>query len=180
MLRPANDPAPLQPRLLALSAVLFVAFVIALDRHWLMAGLGLVFGSLLLFRPRLLLGMDWPLLAIIALMFVDLRQLAELPWVTARLSQWPIGEGWRAYVAAIGVSQIISNVPATILLASDVHDLPALAAGVNVGGFGFVLGSLANLIALRLARVSRGLREFHILSVPFLLVCAGSALLLRL
>ena len=128
----------------------------------------------------MLRDVDWALLAIIALMFVDLRQLAELPFIAALMMQWPIAEGWRAYLAAIVSSQFISNVPATILLDRYVHDLPALAAGVSVGGFGCVLGSLANLIALRLAKLPNGLREFHRLSVPFLLVCAASALLLWL
>ncbi|MDM0067410.1 SLC13 family permease [Variovorax sp. J31P207] len=179
-LKPSEDTAPVQPRLLALSGLLFVGFVIALDRHWLLAGLGVVFGAFLLLRPRVLLGVDWALLAIIALMFVDLRQLAELPAVATLLGGLPIGEGWRAYLAAIFTSQFISNVPATIVLDPFVHDLPALAAGVSVGGFGCVLGSLANLIALRLAKLPNGLREFHRLSIPFLLVCGASALLLRL
>ncbi|MGO4396198.1 SLC13 family permease [Variovorax sp. M-6] len=179
-LKPSGEAAPVQPRLLALSGLLFVGFVIALDRHWLLAGLGMVFGAFLLLRPRVLLGIDWALLAIIALMFVDLRQLAELPVAATLLGQLPIGEGWRAYLAAIFTSQFISNVPATILLDPFVHDLPALAAGVSVGGFGCVLGSLANLIALRLAKLPNGLREFHRLSIPFLLVCGASALLLRL
>jgi len=179
-LKPSGEAAPVQPRLLALSGLLFVGFVIALDRHRLLAGLGVVFGAFLLLRPRVLLGIDWALLAIIALMFVDLRQLAELPAVATLLGQLPIGEGWRAYLAAIFTSQFISNVPATILLDPFVHDLPALAAGVSVGGFGCVLGSLANLIALRLAKLPNGLREFHRLSIPFLLVCGASALLLRL
>jgi len=179
-LKPAADSAPVQPRLLALSGLLFVGFVVALDRHWLAAGLAVVFGAYLLFQRRVLRDVDWALLAIIALMFVDLRQLAELPFIAALMTQWPIAEGWRAYLAAIVSSQFISNVPATILLDRYVHDLPALAAGVSVGGFGCVLGSLANLIALRLAKLPHGLREFHRLSVPFLLVCAASALLLRL
>ena len=179
-LKPAPDAAPVQPRLLWLAGALFIAFVVALDRHWLLAGLGLVFGAFLLFYPRVLRGVDWALLAIIALMFVDLRQLAELPAIAAQLKQWPIAEGWRAYLAAIATSQVISNVPAAILLDGPVRDLPALAAGVSVGGFGCVLGSLANLIALRLARLPNGLREFHKLSIPFLIVCAASALLLRL
>ena len=179
-LKPSTEAAPREPRLLALSGVLFVGFVIALDQRWLLAGLAGVFGAFLLLRPRVLLGVDWALLAIIALMFVDLRQLAELPAVAALLGQLPIGEGWRAYLAAIVASQFISNVPATILLEGFVHDLPALAAGVSVGGFGCVLGSLANLIALRLAKVPNGLREFHRISIPFLLVCGASALLLRL
>lgn len=179
-LRPAAAPTVVQPRLLALAGVLFVAFVVALERHWLPAGLALVFGAFLVFFPRVLRGMDWALLAIIALMFVDLRQLAELPAVAALLRDAPISEGWRAYLAAIAASQVISNVPAAILLDGPVRDLPALAAGVSVGGFGCVLGSLANLIALRLARLPHGLRAFHTISVPFLLVCAVSALLLRL
>jgi Na+/H+ antiporter NhaD/arsenite permease-like protein len=170
----------LEPRLLALSGVLFVGFVVALDRHWLLPGLGLVFAAFGLLRPRVLLKIDWALLAIIALMFVDLRQLADLPAVSALLKHWPIDAGWRAYLAAILTSQLISNVPAAILLDGFVKDLPALAAGVSVGGFGCVLGSLANLIALRLARLPNGLAEFHRLSIPFLLVCGATALLLRL
>ena len=179
-LKPDTGPATVEPRLLALSGLLFVGFVIALDRHWLLAGLGVVYGTFLLLRPRVLKGVDWALLAIIALMFVDLRQLAELPLVADWLGHLPIGEGWRAYLAAIATSQLISNVPAAIVLDRFVHDLPALAAGVSVGGFGCVLGSLANLIALRLAKLPNGLREFHRISVPFLLVCGATALLLRL
>ena len=179
-LKPAAGTRALQPRLLGLAAALFVAFVVALDRHWLAAGLGLVLGAVLLSYPRVLRRVDWTLLAIIALMFVDLRQLAQLPAVAALLERWPIEHGWRAYLAGIVTAQFISNVPAAILLQDRVRDLPALAAGVNVGGFGLVIGSLANLIALRLARLPHGLRDFHRISVPFLLVCAASALLLRL
>ncbi|WP_211260213.1 SLC13 family permease [Xenophilus azovorans] len=179
-LREPQDHGAVQPRLLAVSALLFVGFVVALDRHWLLPGLIGVAAVFALVRPRVLLGIDWALLAIIALMFVDLRQLAALPWVAEMLRAAPIGEGWRAYLAAILASQVISNVPAAILLDGAVRDLPALAAGVSVGGFGFVLGSLANLIALRLARVPHGLAEFHRISLPFLLVCAASALPLRL
>ena len=179
-LREPQDHGAVQPRLLAVSALLFVGFVVALDRHWLLPGLIGVAAVFALVRPRVLLGIDWALLAIIALMFVDLRQLAALPWVADMLRAAPIGEGWRAYLAAILASQVISNVPAAILLDGAVRDLPALAAGVSVGGFGFVLGSLANLIALRLARVPHGLAEFHRISLPFLLVCAASALPLRL
>ena len=168
------------PRLLALAGVLLVVFIVALDRHALLLGLGVVFVALLWARPRMLLAIDWALLAIIALMFIDLRQLAALPVVAAWAGALPIGSGLGAYMAGVVGSQFISNVPATIALDRYVHDLPALAAGVSVGGFGLVIGSLANLIALRLARLPHGLREFHRLSVPFLLVCGASAALLRL
>lgn len=176
-----GDAGPaLQPRLLWVSAVLFGGFVLALDRHWLLPGLCVVALAYLIFYPCVLRGVDIALLAIIALMFLDLRQLATLPWVAAQLGALPIASGWRGYLAAVGVSQVISNVPAAILLAPTVHDLPALAAGVSVGGFGCVLGSLANLIALRLARLPHGLRDFHRISIPFLLVCGLSVGLLHL
>ena len=179
-LQPGAPPGAVAPRLLALAGVLLAVFVVALDRHALLSGLAVVFGALLCVRPRVLLGIDWALLAIIALMFVDLRQLADLPAVAAWAGALPIGHGLNAYLAGVVASQFISNVPATIALDRYVHDLPALAAGVSVGGFGCVLGSLANLIALRLARLPQGLREFHRISIPFLLVCAASAALLRL
>ena len=66
--------------------------------------------------------------------------------------------------------------PARIFPGSWATDWKALAWGVNVGGFGFVLGSLANLIALRLAEgLAEGLAggpglwlEFHRWSIPTL------------
>jgi Na+/H+ antiporter NhaD/arsenite permease-like protein len=55
---------------------------------------------------------------------------------------------------AIGLSQFISNVPATILLLNYVPPSTLLAWAVNVGGFGLLPGSLANLIALRMAAIA--------------------------
>ena len=179
-LHPEVPEGEVSPRLLALAGVLFGVVVVALDRHALLIGLAVVFGALLCLKPRVLLGIDWALLAIIALMFVDLRQFADSPVIKAWAGALPIASGLNAYLAGIVASQFISNVPATIALDRYVHDLPALAAGVSVGGFGCVLGSLANLIALRLAKLPHGLREFHRISIPFLLVCAASAALLRL
>jgi len=47
-------------------------------------------------------------------------------------------------------SQIMSNVPAVLLLAKFTSQWQALLWGASVGGFGSLLGSLANLIAYRL------------------------------
>ena len=48
-----------------------------------------------------------------------------------------------------------------------------LAYAVNIGGFGFMLGSLANLIALRMAAERRAYAVFHAYSLPFLLAAAA-------
>jgi Na+/H+ antiporter NhaD/arsenite permease-like protein len=73
---------------------------------------------------------------------------------------------------------VVSNVPAAILLAEYSHDWRTLAWGVNIGGFGFILGSLANLIALRLLGEKNAWGTFHLWSVPFFLVMGAVAWLL--
>jgi len=47
-------------------------------------------------------------------------------------------------------SQIMSNVPATLLFAKFTSNWQALLWGVNAGGFGSLFGSLANLIAYKI------------------------------
>jgi Na+/H+ antiporter NhaD/arsenite permease-like protein len=179
-LREAGAPPPADRPLLWTAGSLFAPFVAALDLHQLPAALLVVAAVFLLGFRRVLRQVDWTLLLVIALMFVDMRQLAALPAVSAWLGRLPIGHGLEAYLAAVVASQLVSNVPAAILLSSYVQDLPTLAAGVSVGGFGLFIGSLANLIALRLSGARRGLATLHAVSIPFLLVCGAAAALLRL
>jgi len=169
-LAPSSEPEALSPRWFAISGGLLPVFLVALAFHQLVTALALVAALYLLCNRRVLARTDWALLAIIGLMFVDLRQLADLPLVTGMVQSLPIDRGLGAYLAGIVTSQAISNVPAAILLERHVHDLPALAAGVSVGGFGFFVGSLANIIALRLARAPEAFGEFHRIAIPFLLV----------
>jgi di/tricarboxylate transporter len=64
---------------------------------------------------------------------------------------------------------VISNVPATILMINYLPSGPLLAYAVNAGGFGLAMGSLANLIALRMANDRKIWLKFHFYSFPFLL-----------
>jgi Na+/H+ antiporter NhaD/arsenite permease-like protein len=76
------------------------------------------------------------------------------------------------FAGGIVLSQLISNVPAAVLLQHYAGNLTLLAAAVNVGGAGLMIGSLANLIALRLDG-SRGIGwRFHAWSIPYLIVTA--------
>ena len=86
------------------------------------------------------------------------------------------------YFAGIGVSQVVSNVPAAIALTEYSKDWRVIAYGVNVGGFGFMVGSLANLIALRLSGDRKAWLSFHAHAIPALIVAAalGYALLFLL
>jgi Na+/H+ antiporter NhaD/arsenite permease-like protein len=115
---------------------------------------------------------DWLLLLTFAAIFLGLGHFANLPLVHQALDRLDFGQPLTLYASGIVASQLISNVPATVLLLERTPDAIALAVAVNVGGFGVAIGSLANLIALRLAKQPHGLRLLHLVSIPFLLVCA--------
>nr|WP_250901625.1 MULTISPECIES: SLC13 family permease [unclassified Dyella] len=163
----------------AVSATQAALSIVALAMMVLMMEHGhATIGALLLLIPfalldwRLLLRIDWLLLATFAAIFLGLGHFAALPWVGQLMSAVDLNQPLHLYASGILASQLISNVPATVLLLERAPDAMALAVAANVGGFGVAIGSLANLIALRLAKQRQGLRLFHRVSVPFLLVCA--------
>jgi len=152
--------------------LLFIAFVLLADSHRPGIGLIGVAGGFLLWRREAVLKIDWALLLIFVLMFIVLRSVAALPWVHEIVANLHLQTPLRAYVAGAVLSQGISNVPAAIMLAEFTNDWRALAFGVSVGGFGIAIGSLANLIAVRLAK-QRGIwLQFHLVSIPFWLVAS--------
>ena len=57
-------------------------------------------------------------------------------------------EGREFYVGIIA-SQCISNVPATLLLSDFTRDFRELLLGVNVGGLGTLIASMASLISYK-------------------------------
>jgi di/tricarboxylate transporter len=171
-LHPDLRPHVLDKPLLALSIGLYLPFLVLTDLHlapWALAG---VAALLLLMRPRVLAYIDWGLLLVFVLMFIDLRLIAALAPVREALGGLGLAQAGHLYLAGIGASQIVSNVPAAILLAEYSQDWRVLAYAVNVGGFGLLIGSLANLIALRMGRDRDAWRLFHRYSVPALLVAA--------
>jgi len=163
-------------RLFGVAATLYPAFLLLADLHQTAWALVLVLLATLAVAPRLLLRVDWPLLAVFLLMFVDLGLLAQHPlpaWLDLRRAS-------TLYATSALLSQAISNVPAAIALRHYSADWVTIAWGVNVGGFGLAIGSLANLIALRLSGQRNALLAFHRWSVPFFVVTAfGGWALLR-
>ena len=164
---------PLDKRLLYLSLALYFPFLFFIDSHQAEAAAILVLAVFLVARRRALAQVDWALLLVFVLMFLDVRLIAEHPVVHPLIERIGLDDPQRLYFAGIAISQLISNVPTAILLAEYSDDWRLIAYAVNVGGFGFVLGSLANIIALRMAHDSRAWLIFHVFSLPFLLVVSG-------
>jgi Na+/H+ antiporter NhaD/arsenite permease-like protein len=171
----AIEPAGLDTPLLVGSLLLLVAMVAALQWGFAMPmALAVLALGLALFR-RVLGNVDWPLLVTFAAMFVGLGHLAALPFVQMHAGTLAWHDPRIAYAGGIALSQIISNVPAAVLLQHCVPNLGVLAAAVNVGGAGLMIGSLANLIALRLDGSHGMLWRFHAWSIPYLAITAALA-----
>ncbi|MEO9061131.1 MAG: SLC13 family permease [Nitrosospira sp.] len=161
---------PRNKRLLYLSLALYFPFLACIDLHQAEAAVIGVLGIFLVAYRGILARVDWALILVFILMFVDMRLVAQEPAVQAVIGQLGLGDPHRLFLAGIGISQLISNVPAAILLAEYSNDWRLIAYAVNTGGFGFILGSLANIIALRMVRDGKAWLTFHLFSLPFLLV----------
>ena len=158
--------------LLAGSLVLLVPMVLALQWGYAIPAALIVLAIGLVFFRRVLAGVDWLLLATFAAMFVGLGHLAALPFVQAHVGALDWHDPRVTYTGGIVLSQFISNVPAAVALLHYAPNLALLAAAVNVGGSGLMVGSLANLIALRIDG-SRGIGwHFHAWSIPYLAMTA--------
>jgi Na+/H+ antiporter NhaD/arsenite permease-like protein len=156
--------------LCGVGVIAFAAFVALADAHHAGPALAVLAVGFLLWRREVVLKIDFMLLLIFVLMFIVLRSAAALPTIHAAIAQLGIGTPVRAYAAGAILSQGISNVPAAIVLAEFSKDWRALAYGVSVGGFGIAIGSLANLIAVRLSGEKGMWGPFHLVSIPFWIV----------
>lgn len=164
-----TDPQPAKPWLFRLSLMGYPLFIIAMEMGYAPYAAAIIITGYLLFYRQVLWGIDWLLLLVFTLMFVDLGLLAKLPVMSNWLEQLQVLPGGD-YTATALISQIISNVPAAIFMQHFSADWRAISWGATAGGFGLIIGSLANLIALRLAKQPGLWREFHMWSLPVFIV----------
>ena len=154
----AFERAPL-PR--AKTALYLVLFALSLGMVFrvmpFVAGVVIVAAALLFADRRALAHVDWGLLATFALFFVFSGNMARIPEVQGFFSMLL---GQSTLVTSALASQVISNVPAAILLAPFVDGYQSLLIGVNIGGAGTLIASLASLIAFNHFRaIKRGMKR---------------------
>lgn len=111
-----------------------------------------VIAALALLDRLALRATDFGLLLTFACFFVFAGNMARIPAVESVLSQ---AMQQSALLVSAGASQIISNVPAAVLLSHFATDYHALLVGVNIGGAGTLVASLASLITLNHFRIVR-------------------------
>lgn len=109
--------------------------------------LGVVLLYLLLFDRGLFLRVDYSLLLTFICFFILVGNLGRIEPVSRFVTSLLAG---RELLVGAGASQIISNVPAAAMLAPFTDDSRGLLLGVNIGGLGTPIASMASLISYRL------------------------------
>ena len=133
--------------------------------------LGGVILAVLIADRKLLGKADLFLLLTFAAFFVFSGNLARIPAVSEALRGLLLG---REYAVSLLTSQVISNVPAALLLSGFTEAGRELVLGVDIGGLGTPIASLASLISLKLysrtegAKPGRFLLEFIIVNLVLL------------
>lgn len=89
---------------------------------------------------------DYPLLATFICFFIFVGNLGNIPTISSFIEK--LLSGKELIVSAL-LSQVISNVPAAAMLAGFTDNAAALLKGVNIGGLGTPVASLASLISFR-------------------------------
>lgn len=143
-----------------------------------LALLGLVCLSLLLIDRDIFRRIDYGLLLTFVCFFLFAGNIGSLDGVRTNLQNIV---GSSPLLASLAASQIISNVPAAVLLRSFTENWQALLLGVNIGGLGTPIASLASLISFRFyahtpeAKPGRYLAWFTLINVVGLVILVALA-----
>lgn len=164
-------------RSLAVYLVLFVLCLLAVAHllPW-QAVLVIVFATVFLMDRKVLAKVDYSLLLTFTGFFVFIGNMGRITVFRDFLQR--IIAGREVYTAIIS-SQVISNVPAALLLSGFTENYKSLIVGTNLGGLGTLIASMASLISYKyVAKEESGrkgeyIRIFTVGNICFLAVLIG-------
>jgi len=180
-----GDGASFSRRSAVIFALLFVLCLLTVVHllHYALV-LAVIVAAVAFLEPALLKKADYALLLTFIFFFIFVGNMKAIPAISEALSALV---GGRELTVGILLSQIISNVPAAMLLSGFTADYVPLLLGVNLGGLGTLIASMASLISYKLyaatenARPGRYMAVFTLVNVAFLAVLwAVTALVLPL
>lgn len=177
----ADDPAPSPLRVLPWATLFVLALLSVAHILPYQAIVVATIAVALIADRRALAHVDYALLVTFIAFFVFVSNVGRIEMVSAALAQ--LIDGHELAVSVIA-SQVLSNVPAAILLSGFTSNFAALVIGTNLGGLGTLIASMASLIsykqvALVLPREKgRYFMLFTMWNVAFLAILAAFALIL--
>ena len=124
------------------------------------------------FFKRVFTGVDYYLILTFIVLFILIGNLENISFFNELFRNCIRGN---EVLCGVVASQFISNVPSAILLTGFSSNFKAIIIGINVGGFGTLIASMANLISFNIF-----VRHFNELKTRYLLVFTGLNVVLLL
>ena len=139
-------------RLVMYFALFVVCLLAVLRLLWWQAAAAVVLVCVLAADRKVLKRIDWGLLVTFAAFFVFVGNMGRIEAFRTFLEGIVAGN---EVLMAVASSQIISNVPAALLLSGFSENIPALIIGTDLGGLGTLIASMASLISYKLLCAQR-------------------------
>lgn len=108
--------------------------------------LALTVTCVLIFDRKTIRKVDYSLLLTFSCLFVFIGNLGEITVINSFLKKMVVGN---EVLVGIAASQVFSNVPAALLLSNFTDNAGDLLIGVNLGGLGTLIASMASLISFK-------------------------------
>ena len=140
----SEDKIEFKPKRTAIYIVLFTVSILAVFSviHFLIAAAIIAVG-IFIFDKKAFLKVDYPLLLTFLMFFIFAGNMSRIDLIRDFMSG--LLEKNTLLVSAMSC-QIISNVPSAVLLSQFTDNYKSLLLGVNIGGTGTLIASLASLI----------------------------------
>ena len=145
-------------------SVIFLLVVVLLipKGDMILPEVGMVQFSKRHFFRRVFLGVDYYLLLTFIALFILIGNLENISLLNELFRGWIVGN---EVMCGIIASQFISNVPTAILLSGFSNNIKDIIIGDNLGGFGTLIASMANLISYNII-----VREYGEYKLRYLLI----------
>ena len=157
-------------------AALFIVSLLAVMRviHYALP-FALFVICMAIFDRKNFTGIDYSLLGTFSALFIFIGNIGRIGAFNEWMQNIVTG---REIMVSAAASQIMSNVPAAILLSGFTDNIQGLIVGTNIGGLGTLIASMASLISFRyVAGTGRScgkyLAIFTISNLVFLAVMIG-------
>ena len=167
---------------IVLYGVLFILCILAVMKilnYYLV--LGIVAIAILCLDRSNFKNPDYCLLFTFAFLFIFVGNIGRIEAVQDFLAGIVNGN---EVIASVLASQLISNVPASILIPNFTDQYMLVCIGADIGGLGTLIASMANLISfkqysrLEYSHIGKYIGEFTIISILFIIPLTGIALFL--
>nr|WP_143452974.1 SLC13 family permease [Lachnospira pectinoschiza] len=164
-------------------SLLFIIALLTVGRlipYYIFVGIVLVAGLVL--DRKLIAKADYILLLTFIGFFIFTGNMGRIPFIKDFLENVMANS---EFIISLITSQFISNVPATLMLSGFTANYKELIIGVNVGGLGTLIASMASLISYKAytkeykENTGKYIKTFTVYNLLFLVVLIATWLVLR-